>query len=86
LLQEEALDTVVRPEVVSDLVPVPELTGALAEDTAGSTLELLALRLPLNYPTLQALPEARMKPSFVVLIINNSQPKLMRIENVSQGH
>ena len=86
MLQEEALDTVVGPEVVSDLVPVPELTGALAEDTAGSTLELLALRLPLNYPTLQALLEARMKPSFVVLIINNSQPKLMRIENVSQGH
>lgn len=67
MLQEEALDTVVGPEVVSDLVPVPELTGALAEDTAGSTLELLARRLPLNYPTLQALPEARMKPSFVVL-------------------
>jgi hypothetical protein len=45
---EAAPDTVVRPEVVTDSVPEPELTAELAEDTAGSTPEQLAPQLPLN--------------------------------------
>lgn len=63
---EVAPDTAARLEVVTDSVPEPELTAELVEDTAESTLEQPALRLPLNWRTLQASPEARMESSYYI--------------------
>ena len=87
MLREAAQDTVVGLEVVTDSVPEPELTAELVEDTVGSTPERPAPQPPLNWPTLQALPEARMKFSYhYKFCFKKKKDPLNIVESVLQGY